>query len=50
MGKTELINENQGILIDTQMEHYIANETEKPLDFLVISQPPTNNDRTTLEK
>ncbi len=50
MGKTELINENQGILVDTQMEHYIANETEKPLDFLVISQPPTNNDRTTLEK
>src|SRR5680860_326481 len=50
MDKTELINENQGILIDTQMEHYIANETEKPLDFLVISQPTTNNDRTTIEK
>lgn len=48
MGKTELISENQGILIDPQTEHYIANETEIPLDFLVISQPTTNNDRTTI--
>lgn len=49
-GKTEMIGKNQGILIDPQMEHYIANETEELLDFLVISQPTTNNDRTTLEK
>jgi len=48
-GKTESISENQGILIDPQIEHYIANETGELLDFLVISQPTTNNDRTTLE-
>lgn len=48
--KTELVNENEGMLIDPEIEHYIANETEKRLDFLVISQPTTNNDRTTIEK
>ena len=47
--KMESVGENQGILIDPKMEHYIANETEKKLDFLVISQPTTNNDRMTIE-
>ncbi|WP_452224996.1 cupin domain-containing protein [Lacinutrix chionoecetis] len=44
--KMELINENEGIVINSQINHYIANETESKLDFLVISQPTTNNDRT----
>ena len=47
--KTESVGENQGILIDPKTKHYIANETAKKLDFLVISQPTTNNDRTTME-
>lgn len=45
----ELICESQGILIDPMEEHYVANETEMKLDFLVVSQPTTNNDRTTIE-
>lgn len=48
--KIELINENRGILIDPKTEHYIANETKEELDFLVISQPTTNSDRTIIEK
>ncbi len=31
-------------------QHFIANETENQLDFLVISQPTTNNDRITIEE
>jgi len=39
------INERQGILIKPGKQHYIANNTDKDLEFLVISQPSTDNDR-----
>ncbi len=48
--KIELVVQNQGILIEPKKEHYIANEIEKMLDFLVISQPTTETDRTTIDK
>lgn len=47
--KIELVGERQGILMPPKTAHYIANETEKTLDFLVISQPTTHMDRTTIE-
>ncbi len=47
--KIESVGKDQGILIDPMQEHYIENETENTLEFLVISQPTTNNDRTTIE-
>lgn len=46
--KKEIIREQQGLLVTPGTKHFIANETMEPLDFLVISQPTTNNDRTTL--
>jgi mannose-6-phosphate isomerase-like protein (cupin superfamily) len=46
--KTSL-TEQKGILIQPGTKHYIANEMAEPLEFLVISQPTTNNDRTTIE-
>jgi len=46
--KKEIIREQQGLLVTAGIKHFIANETTEPLDFLVISQPTTNNDRTTL--
>ena len=49
-GEKEVVQARQGLLIPPQAEHYIANETGAPLTFLVISQPTTNHDRTTLEK
>ncbi len=49
LDKVKSVPENSGILIDPKTEHYIANETENNLDFLVISQPTTNNDRTIVE-
>jgi len=42
--------EQKGILIHPKTKHYIANETKEQLDFLVISQPTTNNDKTTIEQ
>ncbi|OFY48724.1 MAG: cupin [Bacteroidetes bacterium GWF2_41_31] len=46
---SEIVNEQKGILIPPKTAHYIANNTNEPIDFLVISQPSTNNDRTTIE-
>ncbi len=45
----KLIQENQGISIDANTKHYIANTSEKMLSFLVISQPSTNNDRVNID-
>lgn len=44
-----LVGEQKGLLIKPGIRHYIANETNEILEFLVISQPTTNQDRTTLE-
>jgi mannose-6-phosphate isomerase-like protein (cupin superfamily) len=41
-----VLNEQKGIKINANEKHYIANETNMQLDFLVISQPSTKNDRT----
>ncbi|WP_029275865.1 cupin domain-containing protein [Pedobacter borealis] len=40
-----VLSQQQGLLINPGMKHFIANETDQKLDFLVISQPSTNNDR-----
>jgi mannose-6-phosphate isomerase-like protein (cupin superfamily) len=45
-----IVTEQKGILINPKTKHFIANETTEQLDFLVISQPTTNNDRTTIEQ
>jgi len=44
-----IVTDQKGILIEPKTKHYIANETNQFLEFLVISQPSTNNDRTTTE-
>jgi mannose-6-phosphate isomerase-like protein (cupin superfamily) len=41
-----IVNEQQGLSVPHKTKHFIANETSEKLDFLVISQPSTNNDRT----
>jgi mannose-6-phosphate isomerase-like protein (cupin superfamily) len=45
----KVATENEGVLIKAKVRHYIANETQDRIEFLVISQPSTNNDRTTIE-
>lgn len=44
------LEEQQGLLINKNSKHFIANETTEPLHFLVISQPSTNNDRINFKK
>jgi mannose-6-phosphate isomerase-like protein (cupin superfamily) len=45
----QIISENQGILVLPNTNHFIANETLDNLEFIVTSQPSTNNDRTEIE-
>jgi mannose-6-phosphate isomerase-like protein (cupin superfamily) len=45
-----IVHPQKGLLINPKTKHYIANETQYQLDFLVISQPTTNNDRITIEE
>jgi mannose-6-phosphate isomerase-like protein (cupin superfamily) len=47
--KKEIVTEQQGLLINKNTKHFIANETNEPLDFLVISQPSTHKDRTNVQ-
>ena len=42
----KIVNQQQGLSILPKTKHYIANETTEKLEFLVISQPSTNKDRT----
>ena len=44
-----IVTEQKGLSIQPETKHFIANETNENLEFLVISQPTTNNDRTTIE-
>jgi len=45
----KIVTEQKGILIQAKTRHFIANETKDTLEFLVISQPTTKNDRITIE-
>lgn len=39
------VPEKNGISIQPLQKHFISNETSEDLEFLVISNPSTNNDR-----
>lgn len=47
--KRHKVQSKQGILIDANEKHRIINETNSELDFLVISCPPTDNDRKEID-
>ncbi|WP_028295359.1 cupin domain-containing protein [Olivibacter sitiensis] len=49
-GNKIIVTEQKGLLIQPKTRHFIANETTEQLEFLVISQPTTNNDRTTIDE
>lgn len=42
------VNENKGILIAAEVRHRILNETDRLLEFLVISEPRSHADRIDL--
>jgi len=44
-----IANQKQSVQILPNQKHFIANETNEELEFLVISQPSTNKDRTVVE-
>lgn len=49
-GEIHEVKALQGITIPPSSKHYIANQTENNLEFLVISQPPVGNDRVNIEE
>lgn len=44
--RREIVQAGQGIEIEPGTPHQIINETGEAIEFLVISQPPTQGDRT----
>lgn len=44
------VSEGQGIQIDPGQQHYVENAGAKDLEFLVISQPSTINDRININE
>jgi len=40
------IKAGESISVSPKSKHYISNESEGDLEFLVVSNPSTNNDRT----
>ena len=44
-GARETLNAREGIEIPPGVGHQIFNESEKDVEFLVISQPPSHGDR-----
>ena len=47
-GETVLVKETEGKYIEKNQEHQIRNESEHNLEFLVISQPHSHNDKVTI--
>jgi mannose-6-phosphate isomerase-like protein (cupin superfamily) len=44
-GERIIAGKNQGITIAKKQQHLVKNETGELLEFLVVSQPSTQNDR-----
>jgi mannose-6-phosphate isomerase-like protein (cupin superfamily) len=44
-GKTTELREQQGIQIDPEQQHFIANNNRTDLEFILYSYPSTKNDR-----
>lgn len=47
-GQKKTLSNHQGILVLPQVKHFIANETNSPIEFLVISEPSTLGDRVNI--
>lgn len=45
-GERLSVKNGESITIPPKSKHYIANESDEDLEFLVISSPSTDNDRT----
>lgn len=44
------VKSGEGISIEPKKKHFIANETSENLEFLVISNPSTDNDKVLIKK
>jgi mannose-6-phosphate isomerase-like protein (cupin superfamily) len=44
-----ILNEQDGLTIKSTMKHFVINESDETIEFLVVSQPDTSNDRINIE-
>ncbi|MDQ0783357.1 cupin domain-containing protein [Chryseobacterium sp. W4I1] len=44
------VRAGESISVQPQSEHFISNESQEEVEFLVISSPSTNNDRIEIKK
>ncbi|BAY11361.1 cupin domain-containing protein [Calothrix sp. NIES-2098] len=44
-GSRQIISQHQGVEIPPKTPHQMLNESDRDLEFLIISQPPSHGDR-----
>jgi mannose-6-phosphate isomerase-like protein (cupin superfamily) len=49
-GRETLLSAREGQQIPPGVSHQVRNDSEVPLEFLVISQPPSHGDRVVVEE
>ncbi|MDR4951491.1 cupin domain-containing protein [Chryseobacterium sp. ES2] len=45
-----LVQQGESISIERGMKHLISNESDEEIEFLIISNPPTDNDRIEIKE
>jgi len=45
-----LVRQGESISIEPGAKHFISNETDEEIEFLVISNPPTDHDRIEIKE
>lgn len=49
-GEKFLVGQGESISIEPGVKHFISNESEEEIEFLVISNPPTDYDRIEIKE
>ncbi|OUL19651.1 cupin domain-containing protein [Nostoc sp. 106C] len=47
-GSRQILSQHQGVEVTPNIPHQMLNESDRDLEFLVISQPPSHGDRMLL--
>lgn len=44
-GRREILREHEGIEVPPGVSHQMCNESEREIEFIIVSQPPSHGDR-----
>ena len=48
-GRVEVLREHEGVEVPPRIPHQMRNESEREVEFLVVSHPPSHGDRVVAE-